>query len=235
MTASSNKALPYARSLIRSRQKDAVIQEYTKSSALPLDSQKAKWGSEESMLNRFRLGLDLIDWAPANHWLDIGCGTGRFFTMAEEQGYRFDQLTGVDITDAMIAQAGEKSFQSPARFQTCDLEAMPEDIEQVDLLTLVGVLQLCGCSLDGALAACLDRLKSGGQIFLTTKHLGWKAFGEPSFVPNKDHSWFLFDDIRRAVENGGIEILQSGGFLPREAEIVALEESHTLFIHGRKA
>ena len=54
----------FSQSLIRSQPKATVIQEYTESSALPLDSQKAKWSGEESMLNRFRLGLELVDWPP---------------------------------------------------------------------------------------------------------------------------------------------------------------------------
>ncbi len=224
-----------SQSLIRTQQKDAVIQEYTQSSALPLDSQKAKWSGEESMLNRFRLGLKLIDWPSVHHWLDVGCGTGRFFTLGEEQGRRFDQLTGIDITDAMIRQAGEKSFQSPVRFETCDLESMPNNIDQVDLVTLVGVLQLCGCALEDALGACLGKLKPEGQVFLTTKHLGWSAFDKDGFDPEPGHSWFLYEDVATAVEAQGVKILKSGGFLPRDGKIVALEESHTLFILGRKS
>lgn len=187
------------------------------------------------MLNRFRLGLKLVDWPPVRHWLDVGCGTGRFFALAGEQGHRFDQITGVDITDALVRQARERQFQSPTRFEACDLESMPEDIDRVDLVTLVGVLQLCGCSLKDALGACLNRLNPQGQIFLTTKHLGWSVFEKDNLDPEPGHSWFLFDDVRRAVETAGVEIRKFGGFLPRNGKIVSLEKSHTLFLWGRKA
>ena len=69
----------YQKSIIIEKRKEAVKLEYKESSNLPTDSQKAKWGSEESMLNRFGLGYELVVWSEIDSWLDIGCGTDRFF------------------------------------------------------------------------------------------------------------------------------------------------------------
>lgn len=224
----------FTESLILPQQKEAVIQAYTESSKLPADSEKTKWGSEESMLNRFRLALDLVEWTPVLRWLDIGCGPGRFFALAEDEGHRFDELIGIDITETLIDLARQRTYASPARFVAGDLEAMPDDVADVDLVTLIGVLQLCGCPLETAVVTSIRRLRPGGQIFLTTKHLGWSAFDKQGFDPDPGHSWFLFDDVRRAVENAGAEVLDAGGFIPREGRSVALKDAHTLFIRGRR-
>ena len=224
----------FQNSIIVKKHKDDVKHEYTESSKLPTDEQKAMWGSEASMLNRFRLGLDTINWTNVKTWLDIGCGTGRFFQLAERQNLQFQQLIGVDFTEALIVQAQERDFSNPINFEVCDLETMPADIQNVDLITLIGVLQLCGCSLKIALNKCVDRLAVGGQVFLTTKHLGWSAFKEKAFDPEPNHSWFLMNDVQQSIEDCGVEILNLGGFLPSEGKIVPLDETHTLFIHGIK-
>lgn len=186
------------------------------------------------MLNRFRLGLRLIDWTAVRKWLDIGCGAGRFFQVAEEAGHRFDLLEGVDITETLITQARSRQFNGPARFETSDLETLADAPAGIDLVTLIGVLQLCGCPLEAAMRAGTRRLRPGGQVFLTTKHLGWKAFDKEGFSPDPGHSWFTFDDVRHAVEVGGLEIIEAKGFLPAENQIVDLEDSHTLYVHARK-
>ena len=226
---------PYQNSIIVAKQKEDVKQEYSKSSKLPTDAEKGMWGSEDSMLNRFRLGLEVIKWNRVGTWLDIGCGTGRFFEVAEKQKLEFQQLIGVDFTASLIEQARQRPLSSPARFDISDLAAMQADIQNIDLVTLVGVLQLCGCPLVEAVDRCAERLAPGGQIFLTTKHLGWSAFDKKTFNPGPNHSWFLMDDVRRAVEGSGIDILKEGGFIPREGEVAPLKDAHTLFIHGRKS
>jgi len=224
----------YQNSIVVRKRKSELKREYTESSQLPTDAQKAMWGSEESMLNRFRLGLDVINWPDVNRWLDIGCGTGRFFEIAETKNLQFQQLIGVDITESIVAQARDRALSSPAIFEVGDLEFLPMDIQNVDLITLVGVLQLCGCPLASAVRHSVDRLNNNGQLFLTTKHLGWSAFSENGFDPDPAHSWFLMDDVRQAVTDSGVKILNEGGFLPKEGKIVPIEDTHTLFIHGQK-
>lgn len=192
------------------------------------------WGSEQSMLNRFNLGLDLIDWSVVGKWLDLGCGAGRFFQVAEQTGHCFDMLTGVDITQSLITQAQARHFNSPTRFQTSDLETLPDTPADIDLVTFVGVLQLCGCPLETAIKVGVSRLKPGGQVFLTTKHLGWKSFEDDGLIPDPEHSWFTYDDVRHAVEASGLDIIEARGFLPADNQIVNLEDSHTLYVYAKK-
>ncbi len=221
-----------SKSLYRHVSKDALIAEYAEASRQPADFRKAKWGSQESMANRFRLGLSVIEWQTVRRWLDVGCGTGPFFTLVEEANHRFEELVGVDITPEIMLHARNRTYASPANFVEADLEVMPGYLVNFDLVTLVGVLQQCGAPLERALAACIERLRPGGQLFLTTKHLGWEAFSDGSLSPEPSHSWFDYGELAGIIQNLRIEIVQSGGFLPREGKIVPLEQSHTLYILG---
>lgn len=235
--SSSGKAddiLPGQGSFYRARSKAEVIAEYTDAAHAPEAWQKAKWGSAESMLNRFRLGLSVIDWTAVHHWIDIGCGVADFFAMAEEEGRLFPQLTGLDITPAIIEQARTRTFRSPTRFFAADMvEAAqpPYSLgETADLVTLVGVLQQCGERPGEALQACADLLRPGGQLFLTTKNIHWTAFETPGFEPERNHSWFDFAEIESGLKTAGLQIRQQGGFLPRENIQVSLNDSHTMFV-----
>ncbi len=222
------------RSLYVPKFKNEVVAEYAEASRKATDFEKAKWDSQESMANRFRLGLSVIEWRSVRRWLDVGCGTGMFFTFAEDAGHCCEAMVGVDITPEILIHSRNRTYASPANFFEADLEAMPGHLVDFDLVTIVGVLQQCGAPLERALAACIERLRHGGQFFLTTKHLGWKAFTDGSLSPEPSHSWFDYGELAGIIQNLGIEIVRPGGFLPREGKMVLLEQSHTLYILGKK-
>lgn len=222
------------KSLYREVSKSDVIAEYAEASRRPADFEKAKWGSREGMLNRFRLGVSVVDWRSVRRWLDVGCGVGLFFALVEEAGHRFEEVVGVDITPEILDHARSRTYASPVRFFEADLEAMPDRVTTFDLITLIGVLQQCGAPPEKALAACVGRIRPGGQLFLTTKHLGWNAFTEGALTPEAGHSWFDYGELAEIVQGLGVEIVQAGGFLPREGRIVPLECSHTLYLLGKK-
>lgn len=222
-------------SLYVARSKQEVIAEYAASSGAGEDHAKAKWGSEASMLNRFRLGLTTIRWDGVRRWLDVGCSVGRFFALAEEEGgLRFEQLVGIDITATMIDEARRRSFASPTDFQVADLEEAPCGPRHFDLVTMLGVLQQCGSPPEKALAAAAAPLADGGQIFITTKNLGWRAFSEDGLVPEANHSWFYYSDIEKIIKDLGLTIVDSGGFLPAEGRRTELSDSHSFFLLARR-
>ena len=222
------------KSIYRPISKEAVAAEYAEASERPSDFEKVKWGSEESMRNRFRLALDVIEWQSVSSWLDVGCGTGAFFTTVEAAGHRFRRLVGVDITDELLVQAGRASYSSPAAFVPADLEDMPPDLRGFDLVTLVGVLQQCGAPPERALSACVDRLGPGGQLYLTTKNIGWNAFADAGLAPEEGHSWFDYGELADILVSMGVEIDECSGLLPREGRRVPLDESHTLYLVGTR-
>lgn len=223
----------YDRSIYIPKSKADIVAEYSNVAHESEDYQKAKWGSHDSMYNRFLLGLEVIDWRSVQRWRDVGCGSGLFFSVVEEAGHSFEELSGIDITPELVQQADSRTLQSPARFECQDFETLGQD--EYDLITMLGVLQQCGVSPQEAVKALSEQLASGGFLFLTTKHLGWEEFTSGRLTPEAGHSWFLHEDIVQAFEGAGIEVVLTGGFLPRENRRVTLEESHTMYFLGRKA
>lgn len=208
-----------------------VRREYAQASTAEHDFEKAKWGSYESMVHRFHLAERLVDWASVGDWLDIGCGTGLLFETVESAGRAFKRLVGVDITAEVLSFASARNLKSPAEFHVLDLEVMPQDFRGAfDLVSMIGVLQQCGNFPAPVLEAVSSAVQPGGQLFLTTKNLGWKAFLEDGFEPEAGHSWFVYDELVDILHNVGMEIVQAGGFLPQENKIVNMDQSHTLYI-----
>ena len=211
-----------------------VVEEYSASANAGTPFERAKWGSEASMVNRFHFALRTLPMEAVRTWLDIGCGEADFFTLAEQAGHRFDQLTGLDITPAMLARAREKSFHSPAEFIEGALDTAENLGRHYNLVTLLGVLQQCGMRPAEALRAAAKVVKPGGVLFATTKHLGWNEFTSGRLSPNENHSWFTMQELEDAVAVSGLTLVGSGGFLPRENREVPVEESHMVYLLARR-
>jgi 2-polyprenyl-3-methyl-5-hydroxy-6-metoxy-1,4-benzoquinol methylase len=213
------------------RTREDIVAEYTAADEAPTPHQRAKWGSATGMYNRFRLALELIDWRSVRRWCDVGCGEGAFFAMAAGRGLRFDALVGVDVTAVALQRARARSYGSPARFDLAAIEHWHTDV-LFDALTLVGVLQQSSAQPAVILTAAALCLRPGGQLFLTTKNLGWAAFANGTLEPDPSHSWFNAEDIVQAASASGVDVEGCGGYLPRTGQRVAVHESHTLFLHG---
>lgn len=211
--------------------KDDVRREYAASSTAANTYEKMKWGSHESMVNRFHLAHRIVNWDAVHSWLDIGCGTGLMFKVLEDAGHRFDRLAGIDLSPEMIAQARrDSSLASPAEFVVADGEQLPHGFQGAfDLVTMIGVLQKCGTEPRPFLAHALTALRSGGQFFMTTKHIGWRAFREEGLAPEVGHSWFEHEEIVRHLESLGASVRATGGFVPRTNEVVPIEDAHTIY------
>lgn len=211
--------------------RDDVIREYTEAAEAGTAYERAKWGSADSMHNRFRFALRLLDMTRIRSWLDIGCGECDFFTLAEEQGNRFDRLHGLDLTPAMIEKARQRGFFSPISFTVGDLCEAPRMLDApFDLVTLLGVLQQCGMPPADALECAAGAVKRGGRLFLTTKHAGWEEFTSGRLMPEQNHSWFSVEEIVQAAEKAGLAVVRTGGYLPREDREVPVEKSHTMYL-----
>lgn len=222
------------KSLYVSVTKKQVIDEYKEASRNPLAHGKSKWGSRFSMLNRFHLGLKIVDWNKVATWLDVGCGTGTFFSVVENSGILFNHLVGIDITPQIIRHARRHQYNSPIEFVESDLEEMHRE-ELFDLVSSIGVLQKCGSLPEDFLTACVKMLKPGGQFFMTTKHIGWKEFCNGRLTPERNHSWFDYSEIKNILHNLKVDIIQSNGFMPREGKIVSFENAHTFYVLGIKS
>jgi ubiquinone/menaquinone biosynthesis C-methylase UbiE len=225
----------YQRSITRPVSKLDVINEYTLAARAADDHDKAKWGSAESMRNRFDLAIKTIEWSAARSWLDIGCGAGTLFDRAAAKGVTSRvEMTGIDITPAVIDDARRRNKNPAVRFVRADFEQLAEGFGRFDVVSMIGVLQQCGVGLDRALKALARVTAPGGQLFIDTKNLGWRSFENGELVPDPSHSWFDWDEIAAATSNAGFKVVNSGGFLPREGQVVPMHSSHNLFLLARR-
>jgi 2-polyprenyl-3-methyl-5-hydroxy-6-metoxy-1,4-benzoquinol methylase len=106
--------------------------------------------------------------APDARVLDVGCGVGRWSRLLAARGA---QVTGVDLSPTMIAQARRRAQQaglhSRCRFMTQDLAALDVG-ERFDLVLGVTVLQhiLDPDALRSAVGRMADHLAEGGHMVL---------------------------------------------------------------------
>jgi len=214
--------------------KEAVVAEYTLSAQASDEFAKVKWGSQASMDNRLRLAASLVDWTRIKSWLDVGCGTGRFFELVDVSDVKVETRVGIDITAAMITEARRKKYALPPRFAVADLSDLDGAFGRFDLVSLIGVLQQCGVSPAVALRHSASVLAPGGQLILTTKHLGWDEFTSGRLQPEEGHSWFEQRELSEAAAGAGLQVLRTGGLLPREGRLVPADQSHSIFLLATK-
>lgn len=208
--------------------KEEIKEEYNSAASASSEHEMVKWGSEDSMMNRFRLVLDKIDFSTVSIWLDVGCGTGAFQQMVYSSQNNPPDGIAIDISDRLIKFAEERVAHPNCEFRCEDFLSLEETT--VDLITAIGVLQKTNIPVDEFFMRSYELLSDGGKIFVDTKHLGWEKFDQPDFSPEPSHRWFDIEDITVPAEEVGFEILEVGGFLPRENRIVSPEKSHSIFL-----
>ena len=109
-----------------------------------------------------------LDVRPGTRVLDVGCGVGRWSRILARRGA---QVTGIDLSPTMIAQARRRAAQAGlnerCRFMTQDLAAL-EAGERFDLILGVTVLQhiLEPDALRAAVLRMTDHLAAGGRMVL---------------------------------------------------------------------
>jgi len=185
-----------------------------------------KWGSNDGMYNRFRLMESLVDFPSVRNFLDIGCGTGAFIRYLCDR-YRFENIVGIDISDKLITYCEEHKADNEHYFN-CDISAFRYSV-LFDAVSLIGVLQKSNVS-PKIILKCISALMAPhGVLFFTTKNVSWEKFKEPGFLPESDHMWFRPEELEDYLVESRFRILSKGGFLPRENQIVGLNESHSVF------
>jgi SAM-dependent methyltransferase len=105
---------------------------------------------------------------PGTTVLDVGCGVGRWSCRLAARGA---QVTGIDISPTMIAQARRRAssqgLEPRCRFLVEDLTALDTGA-RFDLILGVTVLQhiLEPCALSAAVSRMVDHLAAGGTLVL---------------------------------------------------------------------
>lgn len=197
--------------------------------------EKVKWGSNESMVNQFRMGLKLIRNYKFNKWLDIGSGTGDILNHIDLLESRNIKYFGIDLSPELISYAKKNYKQVFAEISySCQNFMDPIVEEPFDLITCFGVLQKSGVGLREAIIRMANGLVVGGVIVVSTKNLSWKAFDDFNFKPYPGHYWFTIDQIIDAFSNAGLSLVAIEGFNADQNKYLDPKDAHSIFVVGKK-
>ncbi|MEU1729586.1 class I SAM-dependent methyltransferase [Streptosporangium sp. NPDC020145] len=126
--------------------------------------------------------------------LDAGCGTGRSSVAFRERGF---EVTGYDLSPAMVAAARRRPGAEGIRFLVGRLQQPPPGLTGFDAVTCVDVPMTYLTSEDRlcrAMAAARDQLAEGGVLVFDMNTIGYyrRAFGAPTVVDRGDRyvAWF---------------------------------------------
>ncbi len=126
---------------------------------------EAKYG-KGSFGRRLQIMSELLSQADLSgqRWLDAGCGTG---TMARWLAARGAQVTAVDASEAMIAQAQRaKNSSGVVDFRVSSIEALPADTGSVHGIVCSSVLEYVS-EPERCLAEFARVLISGGLLLVS--------------------------------------------------------------------
>ena len=137
---------------------------------------------------RARLGLPDFDKPPSV--LDMGCGTGNE-TRALVERYPGADVTGLDLSQGMLDFAKENPALSQCNWAIGDIEELPFNKAQFDLVFSSLAIQWCEC-LSEVMAQVYRVLKPGGWFVYSTLAAGslyeleaaWKEVDDNSHVNN---------------------------------------------------
>lgn len=207
--------------------RENIAKEYDESSASEAEFEKVKWGSEEGMNNRFDFCIQRLPFSDSARWLDVGSGTGAF--QARVLGKYPNILSvGVELSAKLCSYSESRGDTQKARFINEDFLEMKSD--SFDLITCIGVLQKTNFSLNEFFRKAGSLLSQDGILFVDTKNINWSYFKEGYGLPEPSMNWFDFKDLLVSLEKAGLEVLETGGFLPRQGRQVEANDSHTIYL-----
>lgn len=126
--------------------------------------------------------------------LDAGCGTGRSSTAFRERGY---EVTGYDLSPAMVAMARRRPGAEEIRFRVGRLQSPPPGLAGFDVVACVDVPMTYLTDteqLERSLAAARDQLAEDGVLIFDLNTIGYyrRTFGVPTVADRGDRyaAWF---------------------------------------------
>lgn len=151
--------------------------------------------------------------------LDVGCGGGLLSEPLTRMGAR---VTGLDATEENIltakAHAQEMGLEIDYQFSTVE-----EHTNMYDIIVAMEIVEHVA-DVPSFVAACVQRLKPGGLIFLSTINRTWKSYvlgivaAEHilQWVPKGTHQWNKFvtpEELKTALLNAQVHMVEHTGVL----------------------
>ena len=150
---------------------------------------------------------------PGMKILECGCGTGVFTRLLAETGAN---ITAVDISEDLLAEARKRCSVQNVRFVQVDLED-PKELEANEFDALCGVSVLHHVDLYKALMALRGKLRPGSRF----------AFSEPNLL-NPINRYIIFTDNPEKRKRLGVS---PGEVAFRPAELHAIFDSAGYMVH----
>lgn len=147
-----------------------------------------EWPSLQRMLPPVA-GLDV---------LDLGCGLGYHCRWAVANGAK--SVTGVDLSEKMLAEAAARGAGLPIRYERADLETYSPATDTYDLVfSSLAVHYLA--DFDGFVGRVRDALKPGGHFVFSMEHPVFAARSKPDLIRDANgHLLGVVDDYLREGE-----------------------------------
>lgn len=207
---------------------DEIAKEYDLASQEEMEFEKVKWGSQDSMNNRFKWAIDNLSFQFVKSWLDIGSGTGAFQSMVLKK-YSSINIVGIDLSQKLIEFSRKRIDCKNVDYLCVDFLSF--SIEQkFDLITCIGVLQKTNMCLSDFFFKTGQLLSDEGKLFIDTKNLEWDQFKKKNLQPENTHEWFTVEELHKSALSNGLALEARYGFLPKEGKVVTTEQSHTIFM-----
>ena len=164
--------------------RDEVQAEYEASSKCKSEHERVRWGSSETMKNRYLLVTRELPFDQGGTWLDVGCGTGSLQELVA-RAFPIIRGTGIELSSGLLKHAQSKNI---ACIHFCQMDFMDYYGGPFDFLTCLGVMAKTNFALREFFVHAAELLYHGGCIMVDFKHLGWSRFQEPDFFPETTSS-----------------------------------------------
>lgn len=205
---------------------------YNKSFNKKKEYQKVIWGSEASMLNRFKLFFKIISDKKFDRWLDIGTGTGAIFKMHDKKRNIIKKRYGLEVNKKLYDYIKKKKFKKNLDLINKDIIKLPI-LLKFDLISAIGVLQNSGYPYKKVISKIYNLMGKNSHVFLTSKNLLWEKLNKKT-IKLSDHEWINPLKLKEYLESRKIKIIKMSGYDPSNNKNVSLKIGSTFYIYAKK-
>ncbi len=233
---SKERILTYDTKNIKKTNQDIIDEFGDKYADMKHDYQKVTYGSKAEMESNFLISIPYIDWSKVKTWADVGCGCANYFEYVfEHKGLTvndFEYIKGLEPVEKFVDVCNAKNNLKGIDFEVANIVDYKSD-RQYDLVSAIGILQVLNIDdVELVIEKLYDMTKPGGQIVITTSNFDYKGHKRrriwwSCWAFKKEELIYILRD-----RHGCLDVTCDA--YDRQGNIVELESSPRIFIHGYK-